>query len=153
MWIKTSNNSNCSNNATNPIFTTSPRFPRLYLPPRLRAPPYPPHPPPRSRPILRFKPICQNHKDGNAPLHIGHFIDRSGMGLAAANAVSSLLNPKSFHVLIYPAFIWPFSSAGWITVAGRRTCIGAWSGGEGLAGLCKCFQVRSQIFEFIRNIH
>ena len=151
MWIKTSNNSNCSNNATNPIFTANPRFPRLYLPPRLRAPPYPPHPPPRSRPILRFKPICQNHKDGSAPLHIGHFIDRSGMELAAANAVSSLLNPKSFQCLFIQLSSGLFPQRGWIIEAGRRTRIGAWSNGERLASWCKCFQVCS-LFEISIDI-
>jgi E3 ubiquitin-protein ligase DMA1/2 len=42
-----------------------------------------------SRRTLRFEPICRNLKEGDAALRIGRFTDRSGMGLAASNALSS----------------------------------------------------------------
>jgi hypothetical protein len=42
-----------------------------------------------SRRTLRFEAICRDVKEGEAPLRIGRFTDRSGMGLAAANAISS----------------------------------------------------------------
>lgn len=42
-----------------------------------------------SRRTLRFDPICRNLKEGDTALRIGRFTDRSGMGLAAANALSS----------------------------------------------------------------
>ena len=42
-----------------------------------------------SRRTLRFEPICRNLKEGDSALRIGRFTDRSGMGLAAANALNS----------------------------------------------------------------
>lgn len=42
-----------------------------------------------SRRTLCFEAICRNVKDGDAPLRIGRFTDRSGMGVAAANAITS----------------------------------------------------------------
>ncbi|KAH9945551.1 SMAD/FHA domain-containing protein [Amylocystis lapponica] len=42
-----------------------------------------------SRRSLRFDPICRDVRDGDAPLRIGRFTDRSGLGLAAANALGS----------------------------------------------------------------
>ncbi|KAH7915498.1 SMAD/FHA domain-containing protein [Hygrophoropsis aurantiaca] len=42
-----------------------------------------------SRRTLRFEPITRDLKDGDLPLRIGRFTDRSGIGLAAANALSS----------------------------------------------------------------
>jgi pSer/pThr/pTyr-binding forkhead associated (FHA) protein len=42
-----------------------------------------------SRRTLHFDAICRNLKEGDPPLRIGRFTDRSGMGLAAANALSS----------------------------------------------------------------
>ncbi|CAL1711237.1 unnamed protein product [Somion occarium] len=42
-----------------------------------------------SRRSLRFDPICRDVREGDAPLRIGRFTDRSGMGLAAANANGS----------------------------------------------------------------
>jgi len=42
-----------------------------------------------SRRTLRFDPICRNLKEGDAALRIGRFTDRSGLGLAAANALGS----------------------------------------------------------------
>ena len=75
------------------------RFPHLYLLPWLRAPPHPPRPPPWFPPTLRFKPIYRNHRDGSAPLCIGHFADRSRVGIAAANAVFSLLIRSPFTCL------------------------------------------------------
>ena len=42
-----------------------------------------------SRSSLRFEPICRDVREGDAPLRIGRFTDRSGLGLAAANALGS----------------------------------------------------------------
>lgn len=42
-----------------------------------------------SRRSLRFDPICRDVREGDAPLRIGRFTDRSGMGIAAANAAGS----------------------------------------------------------------
>ncbi|GJE98252.1 SMAD/FHA domain-containing protein [Phanerochaete sordida] len=42
-----------------------------------------------SRRSLRFDPICRDVREGDAPLRIGRFTDRSGMGIAAANASGS----------------------------------------------------------------
>ncbi|KAI0071678.1 SMAD/FHA domain-containing protein, partial [Panus rudis PR-1116 ss-1] len=42
-----------------------------------------------SRRSLRFDPISRDVREGDAPLRIGRFTDRSGMGLAAANAMGS----------------------------------------------------------------
>ncbi|OCH93216.1 SMAD/FHA domain-containing protein [Obba rivulosa] len=42
-----------------------------------------------SRRSLRFDPICRDVREGDAPLRIGRFTDRSGLGLAAANALGS----------------------------------------------------------------
>lgn len=42
-----------------------------------------------SRTSLRFDPICRDVREGDPPLRIGRFTDRSGLGLAAANALGS----------------------------------------------------------------
>ncbi|KAK7691593.1 hypothetical protein QCA50_004992 [Cerrena zonata] len=42
-----------------------------------------------SRRSLRFEPISRDVKEGDSPLRIGRFTDRSGLGLAAANANGS----------------------------------------------------------------
>lgn len=42
-----------------------------------------------SRRSLRFDPICRDVREGESPLRIGRFTDRSGLGLAAANALGS----------------------------------------------------------------
>ncbi|EIN05625.1 SMAD/FHA domain-containing protein [Punctularia strigosozonata HHB-11173 SS5] len=42
-----------------------------------------------SRRSLRFDAIARDVREGDPPLRIGRFTDRSGMGLAAANALSS----------------------------------------------------------------
>ncbi len=42
-----------------------------------------------SRRSLRFDPICRDVREGEPPLRIGRFTDRSGLGLAAANALGS----------------------------------------------------------------
>ncbi|TCD63300.1 hypothetical protein EIP91_005681 [Steccherinum ochraceum] len=42
-----------------------------------------------SRRSLKFDPICRDVREGDAPLRIGRFTDRSGLGLAAANALGS----------------------------------------------------------------
>ncbi|KAF8552308.1 hypothetical protein OG21DRAFT_1384005, partial [Imleria badia] len=42
-----------------------------------------------SRRTLRFEPITRDLKDDDAPLRIGRFTDRSGIGLNAANLLSS----------------------------------------------------------------
>ena len=42
-----------------------------------------------SRRTLRFDPICRHLKEGDTALRVGRFTDRSGLGLAAANALSS----------------------------------------------------------------
>ncbi|KII85624.1 hypothetical protein PLICRDRAFT_115782 [Plicaturopsis crispa FD-325 SS-3] len=42
-----------------------------------------------SRRSLRFEPICRDLKEGDPALRIGRFTDRSGLGLAAANALGS----------------------------------------------------------------
>ncbi|KZT65228.1 hypothetical protein DAEQUDRAFT_731620 [Daedalea quercina L-15889] len=42
-----------------------------------------------SRSSLRFEPICRDVREGDPPLRIGRFTDRSGLGLAAANALGS----------------------------------------------------------------
>lgn len=42
-----------------------------------------------SRRSLRFDPICRDVREGDTPLRIGRFTDRSGMGIAAANATGS----------------------------------------------------------------
>ena len=41
-----------------------------------------------SRRSLRFDPISRDVREGDPPLRIGRFTDRSGIGLAAANATS-----------------------------------------------------------------
>ncbi|KAI0746658.1 hypothetical protein C8Q80DRAFT_1104876 [Daedaleopsis nitida] len=42
-----------------------------------------------SRRSLKFDPISRDVREGDAPLRIGRFTDRSGLGLAAANAMGS----------------------------------------------------------------
>lgn len=42
-----------------------------------------------SRRALRFDPITRDLREGDAPLRIGRFTDRSGLGLSAINAVGS----------------------------------------------------------------
>ncbi|KZT25843.1 SMAD/FHA domain-containing protein [Neolentinus lepideus HHB14362 ss-1] len=42
-----------------------------------------------SRRSLRFEPIQRDVKEGDIPLRIGRFTDRSGLGIAAANALGS----------------------------------------------------------------
>ena len=42
-----------------------------------------------SRRSLKFDPICRDVREGDSPLRIGRFTDRSGLGLAAANALGS----------------------------------------------------------------
>lgn len=42
-----------------------------------------------SRGSLRFDPISRDVREGDTPLRIGRFTDRSGLGLAAANAMGS----------------------------------------------------------------
>lgn len=42
-----------------------------------------------SRRSLRFDPICRDVREGEPPLRIGRFTDRSGLGIAAANALGS----------------------------------------------------------------
>ena len=42
-----------------------------------------------SRRSLRFDPISRDVREGDPPLRIGRFTDRSGLGLAAANALGS----------------------------------------------------------------
>jgi E3 ubiquitin-protein ligase DMA1/2 len=42
-----------------------------------------------SRRSLRFDPISRDVREGDPPLRIGRFTDRSGMGIAAANATNS----------------------------------------------------------------
>lgn len=42
-----------------------------------------------SRRTLCFEAICRNVKEGDTPLRIGRFTDRSGSGLAAANTMNS----------------------------------------------------------------
>ena len=42
-----------------------------------------------SRRSLRFDPISRDVREGDAPLRIGRFTDRSGLGIAAANALGS----------------------------------------------------------------
>ena len=42
-----------------------------------------------SRRSLRFDPICRDVREGDAALRIGRFTDRSGLGIAAANALGS----------------------------------------------------------------
>ncbi|KAH8103282.1 SMAD/FHA domain-containing protein [Cristinia sonorae] len=42
-----------------------------------------------SRRSLKFDPICRDVHEGDAPLRIGRFTDRSGLGMAAANALGS----------------------------------------------------------------
>lgn len=42
-----------------------------------------------SRTSLRFDPICRDVREGDPALRIGRFTDRSGLGLAAANALGS----------------------------------------------------------------
>ncbi|KAI0816860.1 SMAD/FHA domain-containing protein [Trametes gibbosa] len=42
-----------------------------------------------SRRSLRFDPISRDVREGDTPLRIGRFTDRSGLGLAAANAMGS----------------------------------------------------------------
>ncbi|KAI0674204.1 hypothetical protein C8Q78DRAFT_967245 [Trametes maxima] len=42
-----------------------------------------------SRRSLRFDPISRDVREGDVPLRIGRFTDRSGLGLAAANAMGS----------------------------------------------------------------
>ncbi|THH28873.1 hypothetical protein EUX98_g5307 [Antrodiella citrinella] len=40
-----------------------------------------------SRRSLKFDPICRDVREGDSPLRIGRFTDRSGLGMAAANAL------------------------------------------------------------------
>jgi pSer/pThr/pTyr-binding forkhead associated (FHA) protein len=42
-----------------------------------------------SRRTLRFEPITRDLKDNDTPLRIGRFTDRSGIGLAAVNALNT----------------------------------------------------------------
>ncbi len=42
-----------------------------------------------SRRSIRFDPICRDVREGDSPLRIGRFTDRTGLGLAAANAMGS----------------------------------------------------------------
>lgn len=42
-----------------------------------------------SRRTLRFEPITRDLKDNDIPLRIGRFTDRSGIGLAAVNALNT----------------------------------------------------------------
>jgi len=42
-----------------------------------------------SRRTLRFEPISRDIRDGDTPLRIGRFTDRSGIGLAAVNALAT----------------------------------------------------------------
>ncbi|EPQ51198.1 SMAD/FHA domain-containing protein, partial [Gloeophyllum trabeum ATCC 11539] len=42
-----------------------------------------------SRRSLRFEPIQRDVREGDTPLRIGRFTDRSGLGIAAANAMGS----------------------------------------------------------------
>ena len=42
-----------------------------------------------SRRSLKFEPISRDVREGEPPLRIGRFTDRSGLGLAAANALGS----------------------------------------------------------------
>ena len=59
-----------------------------------------------SRRSLRFDPISRDVREGDPPLRIGRFTDRSGLGLAAANAVGSKLAFKSKVVSRAHAEIW-----------------------------------------------
>ena len=122
------NNTNSPNNATSPPSTTNPQIQTLpVVSPLMVVRPSSNHgntPPPHdshrirlvphldSRRTLRFEPICRNLKDGDTPLRIGRFTDRSGVGLAAANAISNnKLAFKSKVVSRSHAEIW-FSSGG-----------------------------------------
>ncbi|KAH9919455.1 SMAD/FHA domain-containing protein [Epithele typhae] len=63
-----------------------------------------------SRRSLRFDPISRDVREGDAPLRIGRFTDRSGMGIAAANAIgSNKLAFKSKVVSRAHAEIWSSS--------------------------------------------
>ncbi|KAI0795144.1 hypothetical protein C8Q75DRAFT_530910 [Abortiporus biennis] len=65
-----------------------------------------------SRRSLRFDPIARDVREGDTPLRIGRFTDRSGMGLAAANALgSNKLAFKSKVVSRAHAEIWCESGA------------------------------------------
>ena len=83
-----------ANGAANPAARTGPAH-RIRLVPHLD-----------SRRSLRFDPISRDVREGDAPLRIGRFTDRSGMGLAAANAVGSKLAFKSKVVSRAHAEIW-----------------------------------------------
>jgi hypothetical protein len=78
-----------------PVLPTPPAPPRIVIPTtsttapgatahRIRLVPHL-----HDRRSLRFEPICRDLKEGDAALRIGRFTDRSGLGLAAANALSS----------------------------------------------------------------
>ncbi|KAK7062719.1 hypothetical protein VNI00_000207 [Paramarasmius palmivorus] len=87
--------------AINTSTTTQQR--RLVLRDRLNSPIHPPPPPPvvagtyrirlvphlESRRSLKFDPITRDLKPSDAALRIGRFTDRSGLGLAAVNALGS----------------------------------------------------------------
>ena len=69
--------------------TTAPSTPAVANPPngpshRIRLVPHL-----ESRRSLRFDAISRDLKEGDPPLRIGRFTDRSGMGLAAVNALGS----------------------------------------------------------------
>ncbi|TFK50475.1 SMAD/FHA domain-containing protein [Heliocybe sulcata] len=69
-----------------------------------------------SRRSLRFEPIQRDVKEGDTPLRIGRFTDRSGLGIAAANALgSNKLAFKSKVVSRSHAEIW--------VEAGGKFCI------------------------------
>ena len=67
-------------NSMNPATSTNPsgQTHRIRLVPHLD-----------SRRSLKFDPICRDVREGDPPLRIGRFTDRSGLGLAAANALGS----------------------------------------------------------------
>ncbi|KAG1795955.1 uncharacterized protein HD556DRAFT_1471182 [Suillus plorans] len=55
-----------------------------------------------SRRTLRFEPITRDLKDNDIPLHIGHFTDRSGIGLAALSPLSHIRRSQDVEVEIEP---------------------------------------------------
>lgn len=70
-------NTTSNNNTSNAPGSTHPAH-RIRLVPHLD-----------SRRSLRFDPICRDVREGDTPLRIGRFTDRSGLGIAAANALGS----------------------------------------------------------------
>ena len=154
--INISNNSNCSNNLTNPIFTTSPKIQKISAPisspmithtTRLASTSIPTNIMLRTYLLKPQRWWCTtSYRSFHRPFRNG---DRSRQycPLAFKFEVLSRAYLSSFHL----AF---FLSGGWIIEAGRRTCIGAWNGGEGLAGRRECIQVYVHLlFIFVRNIH